>query len=382
MNRVRVALFVDVLKENFDGVSNTMNQILRRLPHDEIDTIAITPHPPDGDIGIRIHRCPYAPIYMNKGYRLGLPALMNGLEKILDDFNPDIIHWTSPSLLGAYALKYAEGHQLPVITIYHTHYPTYASYYLRFIPFSSAITRYFLKKLMSFYHRSSVIFAPTQTMRDYLVEHGQESSKVKIWGRGVDMTTFNVKFRDPLRFKGEIKEQELKVLFVSRLVKEKETDTLIRLHDLIQSGSTPMRLIITGDGPDRRRMEKKMPEAVFTGKLRDEALSVVYASCDVFVFPSVTETFGNVVLEAMASGLPVIAADAGGPGDIIRQSGCGFLVPPREEQAFYDKVLQLKTDKALYDEIRRKSIEYATLQSWNSLCHELFDTYKSLARVN
>ena len=128
----KVVLFADVLEEDFDGVSNTLNKVLSSLPKDRIEMIVVTPHPPKKleNYSVPIHVCPFIKIPAQQGYRLGLPGKMKGLKQILDDFQPDLIHFTSPSVMGKYAIEYAKKNEVPVLTIYHTHYPTYLRYYL------------------------------------------------------------------------------------------------------------------------------------------------------------------------------------------------------------------------------------------------------------
>lgn len=378
MKKIRVAFFVDVLQEHFDGVSNTMHQIIRRIPKDQMEAIFITPLVPDEDIGFPVYQCTYVNLYVNKGYRLAVPGWMKGLKKLLDEFLPDVIHWSSPSQLGDYAIKYARRNALPVTTIYHTHFPTYVEYYLGPIARWQALMNVLMGRYFKFYHQSDVVFAPTKGMRDYLVGHGITSSKVKIWGRGVDRKLFNPERRKQNLFGESANPGARKVLFVSRLVKEKETDTLIRLHQLIENQALPLQLVITGDGPDKDRMMRKMPAAIFTGKKQGTALAEIYASCDVFVFPSVTETFGNVVQEAMSCGLPVVAANAGGPADIVEDGKSGYLVEPKNEAAFLEAICALLDDEALYKKMQAEAIDYATRQSWEHLCGQLFLTYKQL----
>lgn len=380
MEKIKVAFLVDVLREHFDGVSNTMHQIIKRIPKEEVDAIFITPQLPDEDIGFPVYQCTYLGVPFNKGYRLAVPGLMPKLKNILDEFAPDVIHWSSPFLLGSYAIKYAKRNGLPNSTIYHTHYPSYADYYLKSLANNDKLISFLLGGLFKFYKKSDVIFAPTRGMRDYLVIHGISENHLKIWGRGVDRNRFNPEYRNDGLFDEGAKPGSKKILFVSRLVKEKETDTLIRLHDLIKQRKVNWQLIITGDGPDRERMIRKMPKAIFTGKKEAEELSEVYASCDIFIFPSLTETFGNVVLEAMSSGLPVVAANAGGPADIVQDGQSGFLIDPKDENAFFDRIQQLVEDEVLYTNLRNGAIEYATQQSWKMLCEELFRTYHYLAQ--
>ncbi|MBV6645848.1 MAG: glycosyltransferase family 1 protein [Cyclobacteriaceae bacterium] len=379
MGKLRIAFFLDVMKENFDGVSITMHEIIRRIPEDRVEPIFITPQPPESPIGYPVYECPYLDIpFSNKDYRFAVPKRMKNLKSILRKFDPHLIHFSSPSALGGFAVDYGDEHNIPVTTIYHTHFPSFATYYLKYIPQVEKISNVFFKDFYSIYHKCQRIFAPTKPMKEYLLNQQVPESIIKMWGRGVSMIRFNPERRDE-QFWPQIPEGDKKVLFVSRLVKEKEPDTLIRLYRLFNRKRPHIKMVITGDGPTREKLEKNMPDALFTGKLTGNDLAKAYASADVFVFPSTTETFGNVVLEAMASGLPVVAANAGGPSDIIKHEISGLLVEPQKERAFYKNIIRLIDDESYYQKIRSGGLEYAKSQSWAHLCDLLFSEYEQLA---
>lgn len=374
MRKVRIAFFLDVLKENFDGVSITMHQVIRRIPKDQFEAIFITSQMPSNSLGFPVYECPSFEIPINKDYPFAMPKKMKGLDKILSDFDPDIVHWSSPSALGSYAVKYGMEKQLRITTIYHTHFPSFANYYLRFIPRVETITEPIVKKLFWLYRESTRILAPTPTMKEYLIGKDVPESNIVVWGRGVNTEQYSPHHRDTSLWPDGKK----KVLFVSRLVKEKEPNTLIRLYKLFEAKRPDIRMVITGEGPTKAKLQKNMPEALFTGKLTGEDLAKAYASSDVFVFPSTTETFGNVVLEALASGLPVVAANAGGPSDIIKDGQTGILVEPKNEQAFFDEITRLIDDPSLHKTLQQNAVEYAKSQNWDSLCAQLFDQYRML----
>lgn len=379
MAKVRIAFFLDVMEEDFDGVSITMHQVIKRLPKEEFDPIFITPQPPLNDIGYKVYVCPSKKLpEKDKEYKLALPWKMKDLTQILDDFNPQVIHYSSPTFIGNFAVKYANKRHIPITSIYHTHYPSFASYYFRFIPKIDQLLAPVFNWLYKLYRKTDVVFAPTETMRKYLLSINVKKDKLKVWGRGVDTDRFTPKKRKE-GFWAEIPKGNKVVLFVSRLVREKEPDTLLRLYKLIEAKRTDVAMVIVGDGPTRTYLEESMPNAVFTGTLRGEDLSVAYASADIFVFPSTTETFGNVVLEALASGLPVVAAAKGGPVDIVQDGVTGALVEPQNEEAFYQQIIKLVDDETYYNNARAAALAYAESQNWESLCKDLFDEYKRLS---
>jgi glycosyltransferase involved in cell wall biosynthesis len=377
MGKVKIVFFIDVLKKDFDGVSNTTHQIASRLPRGVFDAIFITPLPPDdASFPFPVYQCPSIDIPLYKQYKLALPKKMKGLETILDNFAPDVIHWSTPSALGWYAVKYAKKRRIPAVSIYHTHFTSYVEYFLRFVPGVDKISPPIARRLLSLYKDCALVLAPTDSMKKYLQVLRVEGDKIKVWGRGVNQHLFSPSHRDERFFNQYGLKDEKKILFVSRLVSYKSTDSLIDLHQLLDKKH---KLIITGDGPDTARMKSKMKGAVFTGKLTGENLSKVFASADVFIFPSVTETFGNVVLEAMASGLPVVAARSGGPADIIVDSETGFLATPGDVNEMHRHVKRLLSDEALRQRISEQGVRYASQQNWDVLCQQLFDYYTDLA---
>jgi len=376
MEKLRIAFFLDVLKEDFDGVSITMHQIISRIPKDKISPVFITPQLPENDLGFPVYECPSYDIPLSsKDYKFATPRRMKELPKLLADFDPHLLHFSSPSALGSYAIKYGKAHNLPVTTIYHTHFPSFAEYYFRYIKGIEKVTEPIMYRLFWLYREVTRVFAPTLSMKKYLLGKDVKEERIKIWGRGVSTERFGPHHRDE-DFWPELPKESKKVLFVSRLVKEKEPWTLIRLYKMFEEHRPDIRMVIVGDGPKRKLLEKNMPNAHFSGKLVGEDLSKAYASSDIFVFPSTTETFGNVVLEALASGLPVVAANAGGPKDIVQHGETGMLVTPRKEEEFYGEIVKLVDDKGYYQQVRKNALDYATSQNWENLCKDLFAEYE------
>ncbi|MFY0606648.1 MAG: glycosyltransferase family 1 protein [Cyclobacteriaceae bacterium] len=380
MAKVRVAFFLDVMEENFDGVAITMHQVIQRIPREEFEVIFITPQPPKGDIGFKVYVCPSIRLpEKDKEYLLALPWKMKELKSILDEFKPQVIHYSSPTFLGNFAVKYSRKNNIPVTGIYHTHYPSFTDYYFRFIPGASRLFVPIFYGLYKLYRRTNVVFAPTDPIRQYLLGINVKPENIKIWGRGVNTQRFSPKKRKEGLWK-EIPSGNKIVLFVSRLVREKEPETLLRLYKVMEKSRSDLTMVLVGDGPTKSFLEESMPNAIFTGRLQGEDLAHAYASADVFVFPSTTETFGNVVLEAMASGLPVVAAAEGGPVDIVQEGLTGALVEPQNESAFFQAIVKILDDESYRLKLSQAATEYAKSQNWENLCAELFNEYRSLAK--
>ena len=377
MEKIRIAFFIDILRENMDGVANTSFRIISRLEKMNIEPLFFTCLPPKSpDFNYEIFLCPHLQFPYAKDYPFAIPGKRSKIFKKLDEFKPDLIHWSSPSLLGKYATKYSKLRGIPNVAIYHSHFSSYVDY-VKWLPFKSLIRKFIDRSFTRLYERATRVLAPTKSMKDFLAERGLTESKIDIWGRGIDGTRFNPDFRsDALITKWEAKEKT-KILFVSRLVHYKETDMLIRLSHILREGTL---LIITGEGPEREKMERECAKdrTIFTGKLVERELSEVYASADIFVFPSLTDTFGNVVLEAMASGIPVIAADEGGPKNIVKEGQNGYLIEPKNEKKFNEKIDLLIDNPTLYNEMKENALTYARELSWDNIIGQLNEKYRGL----
>ncbi len=374
---MRVAFFIDNLRENLDGVSNTTFQIISRLGNLGIEPLFFSTMAPKSKLfKHRVVLCPFLQFPYAKDYNFAIPGKKKEIFDELDKFKPDLIHWSSPSILAKYATKYSKKSGVPNITIYHSHFSSYVNY-LKNVPFKKALRKQVDDTFTKIYKKANLILAPTQSMKEHLIKTGLEEKKIGIWARGVNSEKFSPVHRSKGLIKSWEAEDKKKILFVSRLVHYKETDTLIRLSHKLRDDAV---LIITGEGPERAKMEAQCDpdKVIFTEKLTGYQLSEVYASADIFVFPSLTDTFGNVVLEAMASGLPVIAANEGGPKNIVIDGETGFLVEPKNEDEFVHRINLLSDDSSLYETFCENALAYARNENWDNLVDQLFENYSNL----
>jgi len=378
---IRVALFSEVLKEHLDGVTNTLFRIIERIPRDRFEYLFITSLPPSETVGLPfpVITVPKVAFPTNPDYPISLPYFNGDLRKTLDDFQPDIIHLTTPFTLGNYALSYGQEQGIPVLATYHTHFISYIEYYFRYLPLFSRLVDFGGRRYMNwFYNRCDLIYVPTESIRDELLDCGIERRRMVVWGRGIDTKLFRPERRDDAFMDKLCGAGTQRVLFVSRLVWEKELRTLAKVYDLLTDTHPQARFVVTGDGPRRRELERLMPDAIFTGKLVKQDLAKIYASSDVFLFPSVTETFGNVVLEAMASGLPPVVAAQGGPKGIVRDGETGFHATPKDPVDFHRKIALLLDDPRKAARMGLAAAEYASRQQWDTLCEEMFSSYERI----
>jgi len=339
---------------------------------------AITPYPPTEKVKFPfpVVVCRYVKMPLYGDYPLGLPYFDKNLEEALEKFKPDIVHFTTPSFLGRYARNYAKRNNIPLVTTYHTHFPMYVSYYFKYLPFLNFLSHIVPYILRYYYNACNLVFVPTAPVLEDLVRCGIERKRMTIWGRGIDMKQFNPRNRDTNYIDKLCGKDTLRILFVSRIFWIKEISTIVKIYRRLNKSHPNVKIVITGDGPQFNWMRKKMPDAVFTGKLINSDLARIYASCDLFLFPSITETFGNVVLEALASGLPVVAAAKGGPAGIVKDGETGYLVEPKNIDVFCEKLGRLVDDARLRKQMGVRAHKYAQSQKWDILCRDMYSSYE------
>lgn len=375
MKKVKVAFFADCLIENYDGAIRTMYQLIHRIDPNRFEFLFITGDAPKRQFDYPVVDVPSIILPVNRNYKMSLPFVEDGrIKKKLARFEPDILHIATPSPLGHYGLAYAKRQQLPTLTIYHTHYLSYVDYYFKNLTFLQQPTKNLLiSKLRSFYNQCDTVYVPTQKMKESLSQIGVFNNHMKIWKRGLDNSVFSAKKRD-LSFVRKITgNKKVNLLFASRLVWEKNLETLIKISQEIKDKGLPYNLLVAGDGYAREELEVKMPDAFFLGNLTQAELGIVYASSDVFVFPSVSETYGNVVAEAMASGLPCVIANGGGTVEFVRNGYNGFLCKPNQASDYLHKIKCILSNNHLKRQIKSEGLSETKNLSWDSLAQDYFD---------
>lgn len=270
---------------------------------------------------------PGLPIPMYPSLRIGLP-IRSRLLRCWRRERPDLVHAATEGPLGSAAISAARTLGIPVTSDFRTNFHQYGSHYA--LGWAEPLIRAYLR---SFHNRADLTFAPTCEVAGQLLRAGV--ARVVEVGRGVDAQRFSSAWRSAgLRASWNAVDGAPVVVSVGRLAKEKNTQLLLRAFAAIRDQCPASRLVLVGDGPMRRELERANPDAIFTGVLAGDALAEAYASADIFLFPSLTETFGNVTLEALASGLIVVAYDTGAAAQHIEHGVSGFLVPPDSDSQF------------------------------------------------
>ena len=368
----RVALFAGAYNHIADGVSLTLNRLVGYLERQGVDVRVFAPTSEDPaipDYAGTLVPVPSVPAPGRSDYRVSL-GLTPSVRRELEAFDPTLFHIATPDILGRHAMHVAEKSGVPVVASYHTHFSSYLKYYHLDL-LEDVVWSY----LRSFYEKCEQIYVPSTAMAEILREQGIDQG-LRLWQRGVETDTFSPEHRslDWRRSMG-VGDDEVVVTFVSRLVWEKGLDVYADVIERLEAQGVPHRSLVVGDGPARDELEDRLPNTLFTGYLSGANLSRAYASSDVFLFPSDTETFGNVTLEAMASGLPTVCADAVGSRDLVTDSTTGTLCPPGDTDAFTRAVRRLIVDDGLRSEMaaaaRARSLDF----EWDAILARMNEYY-------
>lgn len=343
MSDLRVALFSGNYNYVRDGANQALNRLVDFLLRQGAAVRVYSPKvqnpafPPTGDlVGL-----PNLPIPGRGEYRFSL-GFSAEAKADLERFAPNILHIASPDVAGHRALTWARKRGLPVLTSVHTRFETYPRYYnLGFMePWIEAILR-------RFYQRCDALVAPSDSMVQVLREQ-RMGDDISIWSRGVDRAIFDPSRRDmEWRRAHGLADGDVAVGFLGRLVMEKGLDVFGATLAELERRGVAHKVLVVGEGPARAFFEQSVPGAVFTGFQGGADLGRAVASMDLLLNPSITETFGNVTLEAMASGIPVVAARATGSTSLVADGVTGALVEPGDISAFADAVAAYCTDSAL-----------------------------------
>ncbi len=374
---MRLTLITETYAPQVNGVSRTLGQLVRHMT-EAGDTVQVV-HPdygqaPDHAEHVTV-RSVALPWY--KDVRVPLPPFRE-VYRAVDAFRPDLVHIATEATLGLSMLRHCRRRGYPVVSSFHTNWDHYSDHYR--IGFArGTIWRY----LRWFHARTIETYVPSRPTIAELEAHGFD--KLVLWPRGVDGDLFHPDRpgRDRVRAELGFTADHVVIGHVSRLAPEKNVEYLADALAIVGEARPRARFLFVGDGPERANLESRMgPNARFAGYRSGIDLADHYAASDVFAFASLTETFGNVVLEAMASGLPVVALRAGGVGDIVRPGGTGLLCEPTDPPTkFADGLIRLVDDQALRRDLAESARAYALTQTWEAIMGSLRDRYRAIVKT-
>ncbi len=304
------------------------------------------------------------PIPGYPGLRFGLPA-GRALRRLWSNDAPDIVHVATEGPLGVTAVAAARQLGLPVSSGFHTNFDAYSHHY-RLGWLRGLVTRH----LRQLHNRTDLTLVPTRQLARHLIADGYRN--VDILARGVDTQRFNPQRRSPtLRQCWGVKDDALVVAHVGRLAPEKNLSLVIEAFDAIAARCPDARLLLVGDGPLLPGLRRKHSRHIFAGMRLGDDLATYYASADLFLFPSLTETFGNVVPEALASGLGVVAFDCAAAADLISDGHNGRTVPAGDRPAFIQAAIDLALDRRLLATLRARAASSVAALDWEAI-HDRF----------
>lgn len=377
VRQLRVALFSGNYNYVVDGPVKALNRLVARIEAngDAALVFAPTARTPAFQHTGDLVSVPSVALPGRRGeYRLGL-GLDREARRRLDAFAPTLVHVAAPDWLGLAALNYARDRGVPAVASFHTRFDTYPRYYgMRWLePHITSYMRYF-------YKRCARVYAPSPSMVDELTRDGI-GRDIRLWARGVDQLLFNPQRRDAAwRRSLGFADSDVVIGFVGRIVREKGLDIFAEAVKSAQAADANVKALVVGDGPERNYFEEILPGAAFTGHLDGDALARAYASSDVFFNPSVTETFGNVTLEAMASGAPAVCAAASGSRSLVEDEVTGLLVDDaRSAPKFAAALLRLAADAALRHRMGEAARDKSAAFQWDAILNRLLADYREIS---
>ena len=369
---MRVLISAESFLPRSNGVTNSVLRVSRYLKSQGHEVLIIASGDgPSRVEEIEIRRVPA--LALKRIAQVDIPRVkVKTLIPILEEFNPDIIYLASPFLLGEQVRKAGIRCGIPVIA----NYQTDVSGFIDFYGLNTAKT-IVEKRLKKIHKGSTLTLAPSTESISFLRSLGIEN--VRHWGRGVDLEQFNPAWRsEKLRKYWGADSDTLIIGFVGRLAPEKQVHKLASIGDVGLLAGKKILQVIVGEGPTRETLEKSLPKAVFTGHLNGKELSKAVASMDLLITTGENETFCQVIQEAMAAGLAVIAPNAGGPKDLISDGVDGFLYEPGENLDIRKKVLRAIFDREQLEKMSLAAYSKVQGKTWDQVCHQLLSIFSEV----
>jgi len=376
---LRIAVVTETWPPEVNGVAMTLAKLVQGLSHRNHDVQLIRPRQtktdsPMNDTSLEEVLMRGMPIPRYPELKLGLPSKKT-LVKTWTLRRPDVVHIATEGPLGWSALQAAKVLKLPVTSDFRTNFQSYSKHYgvgwLR-----KPIVAY----LRKFHNATACTMVPTRELMRTLSQNG--FANLKVVSRGVDTKLFNIAKRDTnLRSSWGATDNTKVLISVGRMAPEKNLDQVLKTYEALKSTGQAFKLVMVGDGPLKEQFQKRYPEIIFPGMLSQTNLAAYYASSDLFIFPSQTETFGNVTLEALASGIPVLAFDCAAARDWVQTGVNGWLVAENNPEGFAAQAVTVFNSKDLLDQITQSTRQQVVHLDWDQIAEQVESVFWDAIRI-
>jgi glycosyltransferase involved in cell wall biosynthesis len=376
---LRIAVVTETWPPEVNGVAMTLAKLVQGLSHRNHDVQLIRPRQtktdsPMSDSSLEEVLMRGMPIPRYPELKLGLPSKKT-LVKTWTLRRPDVVHIATEGPLGWSALQAAKVLKLPVTSDFRTNFQSYSKHYgvgwLR-----KPIVAY----LRKFHNATACTMVPTRELMRTLSQNG--FANLKVVSRGVDTKLFNISKRDTsLRSSWGATDDTKVLISVGRMAPEKNLDQVLKTYEALKVTGQAFKLVMVGDGPLKEQFQKRYPEIIFPGMLSQSNLAAYYASSDLFIFPSQTETFGNVTLEALASGIPVLAFDCAAARDWVQTGINGWLVAENNPEGFAAQAVAIFNSKDLLDQITQSTRQQVVHLDWDQIAEQVESVFWDAIRI-
>ncbi|GIX42863.1 MAG: glycosyl transferase [Leptospiraceae bacterium] len=379
--KLKIAIVTETYPPDINGVANSLHQVINELKKQQ-EILILRPEETFYSLNIQTNLkeifFPYISLPFYNEVKLGIPLF----QRIYDAFNifkPDIVHIITEGPLGFSSLIIAKQMKIPIIADYRTNFDQYLDFYG--LEFLKDFIQYYLKY---FHNQCDLTLVPDETIKKRLIQSKYQN--IKVLYRGINTSIFNPdNFSINIRQKFNIDPDDILFLYVGRIAPEKNLDFLCNLFYQLHRDYPNIKLMIVGDGPKKQELMKKYPKILFPGQFKGIELAKIYASSDVFLFPSKTETFGNVLLEAYASGIPTISFKYAAANLLYKHEKNSFLIPlnsSQEEKIWYHNLKKYIENKNLIKKHKMQIIKEHKYRlpyfTWEGIAYKLNQYYYSI----
>ena len=378
MTAERICIITETFAPEVNGVANTLSHLVKGMLSQGIQVLVIRPRQHKNDSGntsdaFQTVTLPGLPIPGYDQLKFGLPN-KNKLKSALQDFAPDAIYIATEGPMGYTANRVAKQLNIPVLSGFHTNFHQYIEHY-HLGAFENLAYRY----LRHFHNQTAGTLVPTNNQKSALEQYGFDN--VSVLSRGVDSQLFSPSKRcEQLRAEWGLKEDDIALIYVGRIANEKNIQLALSAYQELKEDDPKLKFVLVGDGPLLNSIRQQHKDVIICGMQTGEALAKHYASGDIFLFPSKTDTFGNVVTEAMASGLAVVSFNYAAASEHIKHGINGMVCDLNNDQQFADQVATLLDRPHLLKDIKHNAFSHSLTISWHAIVENFTGLLSSLKK--